>query len=182
MPENLFKYYVLGGGWVMIFLIPASIVALATIFRVAGHLRGSAVKRLSNQLRATVIAHKHSAVSSMDFTDARMLAADASMGVYVSLQPLSVIYAVAPMLGAVGSAWSLMLAWRGAASLQNKNLAAALEHAFIPLGWGVLVGLLSITGYAVLRARLVRIEIDILAPAAMAALGEPREGRNGQKF
>ncbi len=69
-----------------------------------------------------------------------------------------------------------MRAWRGPASLQNKNLSAALEQAFVPLGWGLLVGLLAITGYAILRARLFRIEHEILTPAALSALNEKGDG------
>lgn len=175
MPNNLFQHYVMGGGWVMLLLLPASIVAVATIFRVSARLWGRPVQQLANELRAVVLAHKIQSPTALTLTDARVLAADSAMTLYVTLQPLSAIYAVAPMLGALGTAWALGRVWRGPASLQNKNLAAALEQAFVPLGWGLAVGLLAITGYAILRARLVRIEQEILAPAALSALNEKGE-------
>ena len=179
MSHNLFQHYVLGGGWVMLFLVPASVVALATIFRVAMRLWGNPVHQLAKQVRAIVIAESQKNPQPLSVTDARVIAMDFAMTNYLSLQPLSAIYALAPMLGALGSTWSMSRVWSGPVSLQGKDLQAALEQAFVPLGWGLVIGLISIGGYAILRARLARIEREVFAPAAIAALHEGRGPTRG---
>ncbi len=179
MEESLFEHYVLGGGWAMLVLVPASIVALATILRASLMLWGRSVHRLAAEVRATVTAQKkHGPVA---LTDARVIAMDTALHTYLAMQPLVIIYAAAPFVGALGTAMALHKAWRGPVSLQARNLGTALENAFVPLCWGLGVALLAITGYVFLKARLASIERNILAPAAVAALNEPVERIPGER-
>lgn len=173
MPDNLFQYYIIGGGWVMLLLVPASIVAVAAIFRGIARLWGRSVRELTNDVRMMVREQRR--YGAISYTDARMIAADNAMAAYAILQPLSAVYALAPMLGALGCAWQLAQVWNGPESLRDKNLSAALEQAFVPLGWGLVIGLIAILGYAILRGRLVRVEMDVLAPAAIDALNEGKD-------
>lgn len=160
----------------MLLLIPASVVVVATILRMVARLWGDSPRRLAAETRGAVIAYRQRA-GSLSIADARTIAMDVAMSVYTGLQPLAAIYAIAPLVGALGTAWSLGRVWRSPSSLRNKNLQAALEQAFVPLGWGLLIGLIAATGYAILRARLVSIERNVLAPAAIDALKEPGGGR-----
>lgn len=171
MAETLFHKYILGGGWVMVLLVPASIVCLATFFHAASRLWGRNPGKLAEDVRATVLDQRRRI--ALTLTDARVIAADTAATVYSGLQPLSVIYSIAPLLGATGTAWAFIQIWQGQpASLQGRNIGPTLENAFIPLGWGLVVGLIAITCYAILRARLVHVEQKIFAPAAIAALDE----------
>ena len=169
----------MGGGWAMFVLVPASIVALATILRVGILLWGKSVRKLAAEVQTTVVAQKRHGPMSM--TDARIIAMDQALNVYVALQPLALIYTVAPIIGALGTTWALGKVWRGPVSLQARYLASALEHAFMPLGWGLCVALLAITGYALLKARLATVERYILTPAAISALNEPLERKFGER-
>ena len=101
-----------------------------------------------------------------------MVAMDSAMQIYSALIPLSIIYALAPVLGALGTLWTLGSVWRSSVSLQARYLASALEHAFMPLGWGLFVSLISIVLYGILKARLAHVERTVLVPAAIAALSE----------
>lgn len=181
MRQTFFQHYVLGGGWSMVLLVPASVVVLATIFRMVTRLWGSAPQHLAAEVRAVVLAQKQR-VGSLGLADARTIAMDTATNVYMGLQPLTAIYAIAPLIGALGTAWTLGQVWRGPVSLREKNLQLALEQAFVPLGWGLLIGLAASTGYAILRARLVRLERNLLAPAAIAALYESGERTSGSKI
>lgn len=181
MSENLFQTYILSGGWAMVLLVPASIVALATIIRAVMRLWGPSVRRLTSDVRSTIIDQKSR--TALTLTDARVIASDTAASIYGTLQPLSAIYAIAPMIGALGAAWSLRRVWQQPASLPNENMQTALAQAFVPLGWGIVVGLVSILGYAILRARLVTIEHNLLAPAAIAALNESKDSAiSGRPF
>lgn len=171
MPANLFEQYITGGGWAMLVLVPASVVALATMMRAWFLMRGGPLQRLSADVQATVSGlrgHMRPGIA-----DARVIAMDAALRVYHVLQPLVLVYTVAPLVGAAGTAWKLHTAWRATgagAAANSERLSVALQQAFVPLMWGVAVALVSVTGYTMLRARLLRIEREVLTPAAIAAL------------
>jgi len=179
VPENFFEHYVMGGGWAMLILVPASIVSIATALRAAMMLWGRSVARQAAVVEAAVATRRSRGAVSL--ADARIIAMDSAMGVYVALMPLSIIYAAAPVVGALGSVWSLAVAWRNSVSLQARYLASALEHAFMPLGWGLVVSLISIVCYGILKARLVHVERAVLVPAALSALTGTTERKPGER-
>jgi biopolymer transport protein ExbB/TolQ len=163
----------------MLILIPASIVAAASILRCIAMLWGRSVQSRAAELRAAIAGQR--ARGNLSLTDARTIAMDSAMQLYGALQPLAAIYAAAPIIGALGTLWYLGRAWRGPVSLQGRYLALALEHSFIPLGWGLVLALFSITGYSLLKARIGRVERDILVPAAIGALNDTSERKPGER-
>lgn len=164
----------------MLLLAPASVVALATILRGFAQVNRRAGLALSARVRATVLAQYHRSGGRLSITDARTFAAESALGLYSILQPLPAIYAIAPIVGALGSVAALSRAWNSPRSLQSQRLAEALNHAFIPLGWGLLISLIAIAGYAILRARVFWVEQTILSPAALAALDEVQDKTRGK--
>lgn len=136
MIDSIFQNAILGGGWAMFLLIPASVVAVATT------LRGLALLFGSN-------AQKNPA-------------ALAAMG-HSLLQPLSMIIMLAPMIGAIAAAWRMAAGYLNADVIPT-DLSRIILSAFIPLAWGVTVGLIATLGYAILRGRLQRLDLTAPAP------------------
>jgi len=163
----------------MLVLVPASIVAIATALRAAMMLWGRSVSRHVAEVQTAIASHRSRTAISL--ADARIIAMDSAMRIYVALMPLSIIYALAPVVGALGTVWALASVWRSSVSLQARYLASALEHAFMPLGWGLTVSLISIVLYGILKARLVWVEREILVAAAMGVLSEPVERKPGER-
>lgn len=169
MGRNLFEHYVLGGGWAMFILVPASVVAVATLFRAMMLVSRGAVARLTAEVRATVMAQR-SAGRPVSLTDARTVAADGALRLFAAIQPLGFVYSIAPFAGAAGTLWALLGVWQSSAQLSPRYMALALEHAFVPLGWGLVIALFSIASFGLLKSRIISIELEALAPAAIGAL------------
>ena len=177
MLQSYFEHYVLGGGWAMLILVPASVVVVAVLVRGLLSLREkeftspSAFNRANAvvaRLRQIIERHKN-----LTAEDVRAETSREILDVYAGFQPLVLITFVAPLIGLLASVLRLMAAQRTVASTGSiEPLAAATEQALIPMAWGVGVACLAYAAFVLLRSRLYYVERELLVPAAERAAGE----------
>lgn len=189
MIANYFDHYVLGGGWAMLILIPASVVALAAILRAALLFRTVALMggrggaddcpaaRLVSRLKAL-----RESAGNLTAGDARIEVQAETLRMYAMLQPLAAMFVLSPLAGLLGSITAIMNANLDAARGGNAEaLAAAIERALIPAMWGVAIAAAAYTGFAFLRARLFYCEDKLLAPLAMQLVAEKNPMKEGAR-
>lgn len=165
--------YVLGAGWVMLLLVPASVVSVATLMRCAVAYRASAVMGDDDSAAGRVIARLHSlreAQGDITAQDVREETDQEVLELYALLQPAHVVAVAAPLLGLLAGIVALLPAAlapaRGADAAQVSLMA---HQALVAMAWGVGVGLVAFLGFAVLRARLWHVENEFLRPAVETA-------------
>lgn len=153
MSESILAHYVLDGGWSMLLLLPASVVSVAAALRSAWMMRGTAVLDIARQLPA----HDDPLRPERAYA--------AALQLYGTLQPLVAMYVLSPLIGLLGSLTTLIpvqshLLTPGAR--QVESLHAAYQHALIPPFWGVAIAAFSYAAFALLRARVFRVETELL--------------------
>lgn len=159
----------------MIILIPMSVVVLATFLRCVVAMWGVGKRKLVRQIEEAAVHRQRAALGEpvSAAAEAALLANQSAAQLYGLLQPLVFAYMAAPVLGALGTVWTLGRVWRGPIINQPKLLADSIEQAFIPMGFGLLVSLCAVVFYATLKARILKVEHSLLLPAAHNALPTP---------
>lgn len=180
--QSYFEHFVVAGGWAMLLLVPASMVALASFFRALLAYRWVAVAGGQQSKAAEVVARLSDLRSRHGNLSAEDIRAEIRTGVndlYALLQPLIAVFVAAPLVGIVGSITLLMAANLDVASGGGVDrLAANYERALVPLLWGTAISALSYLGYAVLKARLYHCERNLLTPAVeegVSSFATPRK-------
>ncbi len=171
--NTFLQTYVISAGWVMVLLVPASVVALAAMLRAAVMLRSSAVANLTDGAAAEVVARlralkeAHGTVTAQDIREE----VDREMLEFASLlQPLYVIFIAAPMVGLIGAVIALLPATSAVGFMKDGVALASVVHsALVSIGWGLGVGVFAFLGYAIFRARMWAVEADALRPAVEGA-------------
>jgi biopolymer transport protein ExbB/TolQ len=134
----------------MLLLVPASVVSVACALRCAWLFRGTNVQSTAQQL--------HPALSPAD------RACTAVLQLYATLQPLTAMYVLAPLIGMLGSLTSLIPLQARLLSPGARDLEAlthTYQQALIPTFWGVAIAAFSYAAFALLRARLFRAEQEL---------------------
>ena len=152
MTDSILTRYVLDGGWSMLLLLPASVVSVAATLRTAWILRPGNLRLLTGQLPAG---------NDTARADAAYLTA---LQLYGTLQPLSAMVILAPLVGLLGSLSALIPVQSQLLSpgvRQLEVLVTAYQRALIPPFWGVTIAAFSYAAFAILRARIFRAETEI---------------------
>lgn len=136
----------------MLLLVPASVLSVATALRSAWVMRSGNIRDVSRQLPA------------LDDPARADRAYAAALQLYGTLQPLAAMYVLAPLIGLLGCLTTLIpvqaqLLTPGARQIESLTLA--YQHALIPPFWGVAVATFSYAAFALLRARVFRIEMEL---------------------
>lgn len=153
--------YVLDGGWVMLLLLPASVISLAVALRATWLLRESAVKEVAQAL-ATEPGTEELSPSERAY--------HAALALYGMLQPLAVLVTLAPMVGLLGS---LLIQYELTSAGSGRAAGGLLPRVLLPSIWGVAIGVFSHLAYALLRAKVFTAESEILLPELLRASGHP---------
>lgn len=165
--------YVLGAGWVMLLLVPASVVSVATLLRCAAAYRASAVAGDGDSAAARVVARLHAlreAQGGITAQDVREETDQEVLELYALLQPAHVVSFVSPLLGLLAGIIALLPAVAAPARGADAAQVGLMAHqALVAIAWGVGVGLVAFVGFAILRARLWHMENEHLRPAVEAA-------------
>lgn len=160
----------------MLLLLPASIVALATVLRVLSILSSGSVKKLSEEMENNIKA-SYEQNKNLTSSDARDFAYDKALSVYGMLQPLTVVYAVAPLIGALGTVFSIVDSnARFGRSGDFMKLSEGIENSIIPCIWGIGIALFAVVSFGLLKSRLFKIEVGVLVPLALQTLAEVSRG------
>jgi hypothetical protein len=176
MVQSYFEHYVLAGGWAMLLLIPASVLAVAIVVRgviamrsgnFAESTKGTEPTRTMEVIaRLEALSDTHKTVTA---EDVRAESWREVIDLYSLLQPLPTIAFLAPLVGLLASTFRVMAAQRQVASAASiEPLAAAVEGALIPMVWGIGVACIAYAGYAALKARLYYCERNLLVPRVEA--------------
>lgn len=151
----------------MILLLPVSVVALATTLRGFSVLSAKSVSLMENQVCESV-EKSFNANRQLTVTDVRDIAYDKALSVYSIIQPLSILYSIAPIIGVLGSVVTLMTGnMKFGKSGDIVKLSESLENSFIPCIWGIGIALVSLLGFGFLKSRLFKIESQVLVPVAL---------------
>lgn len=136
----------------MLLLVPASVVTVAAALRSAWILRDSNLKRLASELPEADGAARSEASYS------------AALQLYGTLQPLTAVYILAPLVGLAGSFSGLIMLSANMSEpgmRQLQQLARSYQAALIPPFWGVTIAAVSYAAFAILRARIFRAETEL---------------------
>lgn len=171
--NTFLQTYVISAGWVMVLLVPASVVALAAMLRAALMLRSQAVINLTDGPAGEVVARlralkeAHGTVTAQDIREE----IDREMLEFAALlQPLYFIFIAAPMVGLIGGVVALLPAASMAGPMKDGAALALVVHsALVSIAWGLGVGVFAFVGFATLRARMWSVEAEELRPAVEAA-------------
>lgn len=157
MPDSLLNQYVLAGGWTMALLLPAAIVALATAMRAAWLLRDKEVQKVARDLHPARPIEGNKGGESAAYA--------AALNLYGLLQPLSAVFVLASLIGMLGSFTAIL-------AQPFPRGAAHLRQAMLPSIWGLSISVFSYAAFCLLRARVFRVEREILLPAMDVAQSE----------
>ncbi|MCX7718947.1 MAG: hypothetical protein N2111_11195 [Candidatus Sumerlaeaceae bacterium] len=161
--RSFFEHYVLGGGWSMLLLVPALVVALFAGVRGLLAVRG--VRRYGAEMVASRLTQLFDRHGSLSPQDVRAEVAAVVNDLCTLLLPLQAVFILAPLAAVAGSVWRVMTASVAVAGGRVEPFAAEVEQALVPLVWGVGIAALAYTFYLVNRIAILALERDVLVPA-----------------
>ena len=190
MIETYLEHYVIGGGWAMLVLLPASMLAVTLIVRGwlllnRSHIAGTAAAEGAGTGPDTTprglgadtatgrvivrLRELHARTGEVSPDDVRAEISSETVALYSQFHLLVALYVLAPLVGLLGSLTAIMSANLDVvAGGGAERLAAAVERALVPTLWGVGVACVAYAGFAVLRARLFLVERRTLLPLVEA--------------
>lgn len=189
---NYLDEYVLQGGITMAALLPLSLFTFAIIVQRFLDLRASRivaagivaqVRRVDSEqafhaLRASLQASPAPLAAiildyieagergeSMDPKENGVPIEDEAEHLYQSLAPISTSYVVAPLLGVLGTTIGIMGTFEQFATAGRRDmsaLVAAIDKSLVTTMWGLIIAVPAYFCYAMLQARVYRLERRIL--------------------
>jgi biopolymer transport protein ExbB len=199
-PGTYFDRYVLDGGIMMFFLVPASALALGMILQNFLNLRRGrliggrrfreareelarsgnreALAELLQRRRSVALARVAlrglAAERIPTREEAVYLIREEVARLFRSVNPLAVIFNLAPYLGILGTVLGLMDSFEAYAArrVDLDQLGAGLKVALLTTVWGLGIAIPSHLFYHLFRGRLIRAEEDLL-PEEVERLFQP---------
>jgi biopolymer transport protein ExbB/TolQ len=156
--DNALKHYVLDGGWAMLLLIPASVLAVGIVLRNLWTLRWSALEDKASELETSQGDRAMPSSMADDVVEREVL----KLCSYV--QPLSALFVLAPLAGLLGSLVQLSALFErieGGLAVSQSQAAVIFRGALLPAIWGALLSAFCYAWYAVFRSRILSAEEEL---------------------